>query len=55
MFASHFSSVNKLKVKLNRLESEGVIEKVTGPTEWISPIVVVEKQAKNKNLKFESV
>ena len=33
----------KVETELTRLESEGIIEKVTGPTEWISPLVVVEK------------
>ena len=43
-----FQLRKKVETELTRLESEGIIEKVTGPTEWISPLVVVEKP-KNKS------
>ncbi|GJQ84418.1 hypothetical protein Trydic_g3891 [Trypoxylus dichotomus] len=33
----------KVEDDLNRLEKEGIIEKVTGPTSWISPTVIVPK------------
>jgi hypothetical protein len=34
---------DKVAAEIKRLESEDIIEKVSGPTEWISPIVVVNK------------
>ena len=34
----------KLKTELSRMETMGVIEKVTHPTEWVNSIVVVEKK-----------
>ena len=34
----------KVEKELLRLENAGVIEKVYGPTEWVSPIVVQPKQ-----------
>ncbi|GJQ75503.1 hypothetical protein Trydic_g17590 [Trypoxylus dichotomus] len=33
----------KVEDELNRLEKEGIIEKVTGPTSWISPTVIIPK------------
>ncbi|GJQ67626.1 hypothetical protein Trydic_g18608, partial [Trypoxylus dichotomus] len=33
----------KVEDELNRLEKEGIIEKVTGLTSWISPTVIVPK------------
>ena len=38
-----FQLRKKVETELTRLESEGITEEVTGPTEWISPLVVVEK------------
>ena len=37
---------DKVKEKLEDLESKGIVEKVTIPTEWISSIVVVTKPSK---------
>jgi hypothetical protein len=34
----------KVKQELKRLEESGVIDKVTEPTDWYSPIVVVAKE-----------
>ena len=34
---------DKLKTELNRLEKQGVIEKTKGPTDWVLPLVLVEK------------
>ena len=34
----------KVKQELKRMEEAGVIEKVTEPTDWCSPMVVVPKQ-----------
>lgn len=34
---------NKVESELKRLEKEDIIEKATGPTEWISPVVIVGK------------
>jgi hypothetical protein len=38
-----FSLREKVSEKLNELESMGIIEKVQGPSQWVSPIVVVPK------------
>lgn len=38
-----------VETELMRLEQQDIIEKVTGPTPWVSPIVVVPKQG-NPNL-----
>ena len=38
-----FSLQQKVKTKLDRMESLNIIEKVTHPTDWVSNIVVVEK------------
>ncbi|GBM45276.1 Uncharacterized protein K02A2.6, partial [Araneus ventricosus] len=35
---------NKLKDELFRMEQNGIIEKVTKPTDWVNPIVVVPKK-----------
>ncbi len=35
----------KVKEELKRMEESGVIEKVTEPTDWCSPIVVVPKSS----------
>ena len=32
-----------MKNKLNNLLDRGIIEKVEGPTEWLSPLVVIPK------------
>ena len=34
----------KVEQELERLEKEGIIEKVYGPTDWVSPIVVQPKK-----------
>ena len=34
----------KVEAELHRLESAGVIEKVDGPTDWVSPIVILPKK-----------
>ena len=34
----------KVEEELNRLERAGVIEKVYGPTEWVSPLVLQTKK-----------
>ena len=34
----------KVAAALEKLESEGIIEKVDGPTPWISPLVVIPKK-----------
>ena len=39
-----FALQAKLKEELDRLESEGIIEKVSKPTEWVNSMVVVEKK-----------
>ena len=39
----------KLKSELERLEDLGVIQKVTGPTDWVSNLVIAEKP--NRNLR----
>ena len=33
----------KLEAALNRLEEQDIIEKATGPTPWVSPVVVFPK------------
>ena len=33
----------KVKTELKRMESEGVIKKQTGPTDWVNSLVVVPK------------
>ena len=39
-----FALRDKLEEELDRLEKDGIIESVHGPTEWISLIVVVKKK-----------
>lgn len=34
----------KVSVELKKLETQGIIEKVEGPTPWISPLVVIPKR-----------
>ena len=34
----------KVSQELERLEQEGIIEKVEGPTPWISPLVAIPKK-----------
>ena len=34
----------KVSVELKKLEMQGIIEKVEGPTPWISPLVVIPKR-----------
>ena len=34
---------DKVEAEIKRLEQEDIIEKVTGPTEWVSPVVIAEK------------
>ena len=43
----------KVEAELKRLEELDIIEKVKGPTPWISPIVVVPK--KNKTIQYISI
>jgi transposase InsO family protein len=38
-----FHSRKKLETELKRLENENIIEKVDGPTPWVSPVVIVPK------------
>ena len=33
----------RLKAKLKQLEDQDIIEQVTGPTPWVSPLVIVDK------------
>ena len=40
----------KVKKELDRLETLGVIKRVTEPTEWCANIVVVPKQNDSQNL-----
>ena len=40
-----FSRRKRLMNKLDELEKLGVIEKVNGPTSWVNPLVVVEKES----------
>ncbi|XP_056639844.1 uncharacterized protein LOC130447174 [Diorhabda sublineata] len=39
-----------LKLKLDDLEKQGIIRKIDRPTEWLNPLVIVEK--KNKDLRL---
>ncbi|GBM17593.1 hypothetical protein AVEN_80892-1 [Araneus ventricosus] len=39
-----FSLVEPLKAELDRMVKAGVIEKVTEPTDWVSPLVIVQKR-----------
>ena len=41
---------DRLKIKLEQLEAQGVIKKLEGPTEWLNPLVIVEKN--NKDLRL---
>ena len=34
----------KVEQELNNLEQQGIIEKVNGPTPWVSPLVVIPKK-----------
>ena len=34
----------KVSVELKKLEQQGIIEKVEGPTPWVSPLVVISKK-----------
>ena len=38
-----FNLRDKLTEKLNELESLDIIEKVNGPTNWVSPVIIVPK------------
>ena len=40
----------KVEAELDRLEEQGIIEKVDGPTPWISPLVVIPK--KNEEIRL---
>ena len=33
----------KVEAKLKQLENQDIIEQVTGPTSWVSPLVIVDK------------
>lgn len=35
---------DKVKQKLDRMEKNGIIEKVTTPTDWCAPLVPVKKK-----------
>ena len=39
-----FHLQKKVSVKLKKLETQGIIEKVEGPIPWISPLVVIPKR-----------
>ncbi|GBN94699.1 hypothetical protein AVEN_270896-1 [Araneus ventricosus] len=39
-----FSLLEPLKAELDRMVKAGVIEKVTEPTVWVSPLVIVQKK-----------
>ena len=39
-----FKMQEQMKNKLNELLNQGIIEKIEGPTEWLSPLVIVSKQ-----------
>lgn len=39
--------MNKVQNELNRLEEQGVIRKITTPTDWVAPMVVVPKKDKD--------
>lgn len=39
-----FTPCGRLKEELDRKEHQGIIAKVTKPTDWINTLVVVEKQ-----------
>ena len=45
-----FPLMTKVEAKLNRLETEGIIEKVEKPTDWCAPMVPVLK--KNGNVRI---
>ena len=38
------SRVEKVKVELDKMEANGIIEKVDQPTPWVNSMVVVEKR-----------
>ena len=38
-----FHSRKKVSAELKKLEEQGSIEKVEGPTSWVSPLVVIPK------------
>lgn len=40
----------RLKLKLEQLENQGIIEKIEKPTDWLNPLVIVEK--KNGDLRL---
>jgi len=39
-----FHLQNKVSAELKQLETQGIIERVEGPTPWISPLVVIPKK-----------
>lgn len=39
-----FPIMPKVKAELNRMENEGIIDKVTEPTDWCAPMVPVVKK-----------
>ena len=41
---------NKVEAELDRLEEQGIIQKVDGPTPWISPLVGISK--KNEEIRL---
>jgi len=41
----------QVEIELKRLEDMDIIEKVDGPTDWVSPIVVAPKP-KSKTMKY---
>ena len=50
-----FALQTKLKEELDRLESEGIIEKVSKPTEWFTLIIVVEKKDEGLRLCLDAI
>ena len=40
----------RVAAELDSLERQGIIEKVDGPTPWISPLVVIPKKSRDVRL-----
>lgn len=45
---SHLPMLQKFKDELQRMENNGVIERVTQPTDWCAPMVLVRKKNTSK-------
>ena len=39
-----FHLLKKVSIELKKLEAQGIIEKIEGPTPWNSPLVVIPKR-----------